>query len=166
MLELNKFKYIFILFIIALMGCATTYHPLNLLGGYEDREISLNTYEIKFTGNQHTTGKIIRDYLLYRSAEITLQKQFTNFIILSDKSYSRKLINDAEKGEPYTHRVSLSGGHVTVVNPEFDVSTSSEDITGVYIITLFNENDPAFKIIKKTGYAAEKVINDLSSITK
>lgn len=152
------------MFFLIILGCATAYHPKNLLGGYEDREVSPNIFEVKFTGNQHTRVDKIRYFLLFRCAELTLENNFSNFIILSDNSYSKESIINSEVSQPFTSRVSLSGGHITVVTPEFGVQTTSNEFTGIFLITLFNENDPPLQTKNDSGYAAKKIIDDLKYV--
>ena len=77
------------LFIVAaaalvLAGCetATPYHPSTEPGaaGYSDEQLTANRYRVTFTGNSATPRETVEDYLLLRSAEVTLKAGYHYFL--------------------------------------------------------------------------------------
>ncbi len=65
-----------------LAGCATGYGPQGYTGGYTDQRIEDDIYRIKFAGNGLTSKEMVRQYWLYRCAELTRQKGYTHFLLL------------------------------------------------------------------------------------
>jgi hypothetical protein len=69
-----------------LSGCATSYSPKGLRGfGYEEKEIfgTKDIYAVEFKGNNDTPLSYVWRYILYRCAEITIEKNYDYFVILS-----------------------------------------------------------------------------------
>jgi hypothetical protein len=72
---------------LALSACetATPYQPLtrgsSVSGGYSERAIETNRYQVSFSGNSLTDRKTVETYLLYRAAELTLSKGYDWFEI-------------------------------------------------------------------------------------
>jgi hypothetical protein len=67
-------------------ACATesTYRPATGHGfersGYSDRQIEDNRFQVSFSGNSYTSRDTVEKYLLYRAAELTLQRGYDYFI--------------------------------------------------------------------------------------
>ncbi len=76
-------------------GCATetAYRPATGTGfaraGYSDRMIEANRYMVSFAGNSYTSRDTVERYLLYRSAELTVQHGF-DYFILADRDTDRR----------------------------------------------------------------------------
>lgn len=64
-------------------GCATTYEPRSATGGYQERAVGPNRWYVEFFGNGKTTRDTVSAYWLYRCAELTSQKGFDYFVIIS-----------------------------------------------------------------------------------
>ena len=70
---------------LALSACetATPYQPLTkgstTSGGYAERSIEANRWQVSFSGNSLTDRKTVETYLLYRSAELTLAQGYDWF---------------------------------------------------------------------------------------
>jgi hypothetical protein len=69
---------------VVLAGCqtATTYHPSTEPGaaGYSDEQLAGNRYRVTFTGNSSTRRDTVENYLLLRSAEVTLKAGYRSFL--------------------------------------------------------------------------------------
>ena len=72
--------YIFLISITA-SGCATTYGPQGLTGGYVDDQVDEETYFVSFYGNGNTDGDTVWYYWIYRCAELTKEKGYTAFTL-------------------------------------------------------------------------------------
>ena len=76
-------------------GCATEtpYRPATGTGfaraGYSDRMIEANRYMVSFAGNTYTARDTVERYLLYRSAELTVQHGY-DYFILSDRQTDKR----------------------------------------------------------------------------
>ncbi len=72
---------------LALAACATPtpYQPATGTGfyrnGYSDQQIETNRYQISFSGNSLTSRETVERYLLYRAAQLTLERGYDNFIL-------------------------------------------------------------------------------------
>lgn len=75
-------------FVLALAGCvsATPYQPdiagQRVSGGYSETQIGDNRYRVTFAGNCLTSRDRVEGYLMYRAAELTLEKGFDWFLIV------------------------------------------------------------------------------------
>ncbi len=96
-----KSKSIILLTALLLTSCATSYQTFNdgtnlatagLYGGFDETQISENTWRVKFKGNGYTTLDTTETFALRRSAELCLEKGYTHFYINqttnSDKGWS------------------------------------------------------------------------------
>lgn len=74
--------------LLLVAGCATetAYRPATGSGlsrtGYSDRMIEPNRFSVSFAGNSYTSRDTVERYLLYRSAELTVQHGFDHFILV------------------------------------------------------------------------------------
>ncbi|MDF7777368.1 hypothetical protein P1X14_19075 [Sphingomonas sp. AOB5] len=79
---------------IAVASCAypTPYQPAGTASdrnGYSDQQIENDRFQVNFAGNSLTSRETVERYLLYRSAELTLQKGFDHFILVSRDTETR-----------------------------------------------------------------------------
>jgi hypothetical protein len=68
---------------LLLASCVTTYQPRGGTGGWTDRPLADNRYYVEFFGNGNTTRDTVMAYWLHRCAEITVEKGFDHFVLLS-----------------------------------------------------------------------------------
>ena len=81
-----------------LAGCAgggsTPYQPAApgtaIAGGYSDERIGEDRYRVRFAGNQLTSREQVEAFLLYRAAELTLQRGHDWFVII-DRETEREV---------------------------------------------------------------------------
>ena len=94
---------------LAVAGCATetAYRPATGSGferaGYSDRMIEPNRFMVSFAGNSYTSRDTVERYLLYRSAELTVQQGY-DYFILSDRNTdmrTRTYATPSFAGGPY-----------------------------------------------------------------
>lgn len=80
---------------LLLSACATptAYRPAvgnsAYADGYSDERIEANRFRVQFAGNSYTDRATVERYLLYRSAELTVQAGYDNFI-LADRATDKK----------------------------------------------------------------------------
>ena len=72
-----------------LASCATSYQKLSLTGGYKDMQLQENVYKVIFKGNTRISKETVKNYALYRCAEVTLENAYDYFIILEDEGYDK-----------------------------------------------------------------------------
>lgn len=69
---------------VLVTGCATGYHDSTITGGHSVKEMEPGIWRVSFAGNGFTTAETVQTYWLYRAAELTLEKGFDGFVILSN----------------------------------------------------------------------------------
>ncbi|KLI63038.1 CC0125/CC1285 family lipoprotein [Aurantiacibacter marinus] len=88
--------------VLAACATPTPYQPdlpgQRVSGGFSEERLADNRYRVTFTGNCFTSRERVEGYLLYRSAELTLQKQYDWFVI-ADRLVER----DARTFEEYNY---------------------------------------------------------------
>jgi hypothetical protein len=73
---------------LALAACetATPYQPLRpgtaTSGGYSERSLEANRWQVSFAGNSLTDRRTVETYLLYRAAELTLAQGYDWFSVV------------------------------------------------------------------------------------
>lgn len=76
-------------------GCVTesTYAPATGRGfersGYSDRQIEENRFQVSFSGNSFTSRDTVEKYLLFRAAELTVQRG-GDYFIFTDRDVDRR----------------------------------------------------------------------------
>jgi hypothetical protein len=72
-----------------LTACATSYQSNGLMGGYSEKQLKENVFEVKFGGNGLTTRQRATDFALLRSAELTLERGYNYFVIIDNQRVLR-----------------------------------------------------------------------------
>jgi hypothetical protein len=76
---------------LALPGCAadpTPYQPVANGYGFSDQQIEGNRYRITFAGNSATSIDTVRNYMLYRAAEVTVESGHDYFVVVDQNTQS------------------------------------------------------------------------------
>lgn len=72
---------------LSLAGCSllqpTPYQPYGVVGGYKDVQLTPHVYQVYFSGNNRTPFLQMGNYLLRRSGELTREKGYHYFAVLS-----------------------------------------------------------------------------------
>ena len=90
--------------VMVLASCATVdapYHPVQPgvhgLEGYSERLLAADRYRVTFAGDAFTSRDTVEGYLLYRSAELTLQQGYDWFRVIereTEREIRRDLVPD------------------------------------------------------------------------
>jgi hypothetical protein len=80
--------------LVAVAGCATPtpYQPLtpgSSGGGYTDQQIEQNRFRVAFRGNSMTSRETVETYLLYRAAQLTVDRGY-DWFVMADRDTERK----------------------------------------------------------------------------
>lgn len=75
-----------LLFIICILGCATSYQSSGFGGGFSETQIAPNIFTVRFRGNGFTSEERANDFTLLRSAELTLESGHTHFKLIDSQS--------------------------------------------------------------------------------
>lgn len=108
--------------------------------GYQAQKIEENRYRIAFAGNSQTSRQTVENYLLYRAAELTLEKGKDYFIVTksaTDKNTEQQstVVGTPSFGFGYGHQHAFSGRHsygygfgVSVLNSSYSDYQAYGDI--------------------------------------
>lgn len=81
--------------LVLLTACSsmTPYKPMGKKGGYSEFYLRDNEAIVTFSGNNQTPRYIVDEYMLRRSAEITLEKGYRYFYVMDETSdvYNEKI---------------------------------------------------------------------------
>jgi hypothetical protein len=69
--------------IFLFMSCATTYQPYSTTGGYSETKLNERVYDVIFAGNGYTSSEDVKNFALYRCAELTVKNGFDYFKFIS-----------------------------------------------------------------------------------
>ncbi len=86
---------------LAIAGCSTTgstpYQPVSAsnraAGGFSDERLATGDYRVTFSGNRLTSRETVEAYLLYRSAELTVEQGYDWFVIV-DREVEHRVDRD------------------------------------------------------------------------
>lgn len=67
-------------------GTPTPYQPAASDYGYDEQALEENRYRISFSGNSLTPRETVENYLLYRAAEVTLDKGYDYFLMVTQET--------------------------------------------------------------------------------
>lgn len=89
--------------VVGLAGClATPYQAMSFKGGYEETQLQPELFTVTFHGNAYTDMATVRNYALYRCAELTVARGFDYFEIVRDeKSTERSAIATGTQASEY-----------------------------------------------------------------
>jgi hypothetical protein len=99
-----------------LAACATSYQPEGLTGGYHEEELEPGIWRVHYAGNGYTNYETVQTYFLYRCAELSLEKGYDGFEILSNirlvepRPVGRRPVRLAANGSTTIFVPSYSGG--------------------------------------------------------
>ena len=113
-----------LLLVLAVGGCAapTPYGPAADGYGYAEQQLESNRYRVAFAGNSVTPRDVVQNYLLYRAAEVTLEKGHDYFTLV-DQDVERSTVyhgtgfNDFAMGAPASVPAVLSGSGSATTPP-------------------------------------------------
>ena len=99
-------------------ACATesTYGPAVGRGfersGYSDRQIEDNRFMVSFAGNSYTARDTVEKYLLYRAAELTVQRGYDYFIFTDrDVDHKSRTYSTPSVGGGFGYGGGFGGGY-------------------------------------------------------
>lgn len=77
--------------LLALAGCAanpTPYQPAANGYGFSDQQIEGDRFRVTFAGNSATSLDTVRNYMLYRAAEVTVESGHDYFVVVDQNTQS------------------------------------------------------------------------------
>lgn len=71
---------------VAACGTPTAYQPASEGLGYSEQPIEEDRYRVTFAGNTRTPRETVENYLLYRAAEVTLERGYDHFVVVDEET--------------------------------------------------------------------------------
>lgn len=102
----------------ALSGCATTYQPHGLTGGFEESQVNATSFRVAFRGNGYTSVNRAQELTLLRSAELCLERGYPGFVLLRENT-------NVKTDSIWMSNSSWRRGNLFSTGTNFDVSTPS-----------------------------------------
>lgn len=70
--------------VLGLAGCGTPtpYQPMDGGQGYSEQALEADRYRITFSGSSATPRETVENYLLYRAAEVTVERGYDHFLVV------------------------------------------------------------------------------------
>lgn len=98
-----------------LVSCATPYQMIgtSVAGGYSSTQLSQDQFEIRFNGNGFTKPKQAYDFALLRAADLSLEHNYSYFILMGHQDKSKTIIIPGATTSYTTGTVSSSNGYGT-----------------------------------------------------
>lgn len=147
--------------LLALAACATAtpYIPVASDGhGYKSQKLESDRFRVSFKGNSRTDKDTVRNYLLYRAAEITLANGGDYFLLTSTDSSTDVNQSATVVGSPFFGGFRFGPGFgfggSTVVN------SSMEEYEAAAVFTIRDGDKPADN---PSAYDARQVKDNLES---
>ena len=118
----------FFMIAMGLSSCATPYQPRGWSGGYSDYPLQDDMFTVTFQANGYTSRERVRMFLLYRCAELTLERGYLFFAVIESNTdhtifaitntYSRYQSQTTIGHKPSaTHRIKVFRENPDASNP-------------------------------------------------
>ena len=151
---------VLVLLFICIQGCATSYQNDGLTGGYSETQLDDNIFKISFRGNGFTNFERASDFTLLRSAEITLERGGSYFIIIDGSSYTTSSTHSTPTTSSTTASISSIGstsyGNATTTTYGGDTFIITKPNTSNTIVIFKEKPEQGF------SYNAEMVYKGLA----
>jgi len=110
-------RYLWFLFSLILIACATPYQRSGFRGGYSEEEVGNGQYIIRFRGNAYTSSFTIERYAYRRAEEFCKEKGFQNYKPITGQNSVRQFTtpdsyscNGSTYGNSYNGTCTHNGG--------------------------------------------------------
>lgn len=151
-------KKIIVIAAVLLAGCATSYKPEGLRGGFSEAQLDVNVFRVSVRGNGYTHADRVEEMALLRSSEIALEHGFKYFVIVNARASEKtQQYQDPAYATTVTTGVGTSVAHSsTFVSGGGTYNISKPSITNT-IVCLNDQPKDVF------SYNAQFVFNSLSA---
>jgi hypothetical protein len=139
-------------------GQPTPYQPAAEGYGYSEQQIEDNRYRVTFAGNDLTPADTVQNYLLYRAAELTLDRGYDYFTMVDrklDRSTTYWGTADPRFGGGYYTR---SGNFASGLGLSTYSARPIDSYTGYADVVMFKGEKPAGDV---NAYDARSVLRQL-----
>jgi len=135
-------------------------HVMGFDSGYSELRRGIETWAVRYTGDQYMTGSTVRDLTLLRSAEVTMKAGFSWFVITDKINESGHDLRDTSVSG--NHSAQISSGQSsgsTKANPGDKTTTRTANTRFIsqyrYEIKCFREAPDIPAVLEAKAVAAE-----------
>jgi hypothetical protein len=136
------------LLLLALAGCATSYRPKGFFGdGFSEEKLAPDLWLVTFDASSFTPVERVKNYLLLRCAELTLEQGRAYFIVVMAEGNNRRAgatvptlideppfpLGQAQEPEPPPSRSARAAIHLYKEKPEeksYDARALIRELSG------------------------------------
>ena len=80
-MRLLTINILLVCFLALVTACATPYQPKGFSGGYSQVQLDNSSARVEFRGNGYTSRERVEVFVLYRCAELTIERGYDYFVI-------------------------------------------------------------------------------------
>jgi hypothetical protein len=148
--------------LLAVAGCAadpTPYQPASNGYGFTQQQIESNRYRVTFAGNGETSIDTVRNYMLYRAAEVTVESGHDYFVVV-DQNTESSTIYRGTGSSPFGFGTGFRGDGGFGVGFSSFSAFPDDSYTAWADIVVGNGPKPADNV---NAYSAQDVLSRLDS---
>ena len=131
-----------------LVGCSTPYQSSGFFGGFDEIQLSEDSYQVSYAGNRYTSNQQAIDYTLLRSAEIAIANGYKYFIVID----SENRVSTSLRTTPGSLNVASSTKVINTPSTTNTIRLINEEVEG---ILNYDANITAMSIKTKYGLLDE-----------
>ena len=147
-----------LLLLLTVSGCATAYQSTSFTGGHSEKQLEKNIWRVAFHGNGYTNKETVQTYWLYRCAQMTIEKGFDGFEIISRIQLVMPMTPEQFFGSPDPVR-KTSAIVVPMVIPMNDVPKPSIEADILLLRKPFEPNPPVVFDARELKQTLEVYVN-------
>ena len=147
-------------FLAFLTSCATPYQPKGLSGGYSQVQLDNNSARVQFKGNGYTSRERVEVFVLYRCAELTVERGYDYFVIDKQDTENRQ---QSFQTTPETFNATTTGSrgfYSTTGTYTPGQSITFNKRTATAVIKMFKGEKP---VDLSGSFAARELMDNLQS---
>jgi hypothetical protein len=141
-------------------ACATPYQPKGFTGGYSQVQLDNTSVRVEFKGNGYTSRERVEAFVLYRCAELTIERGYDYFVLYRGDTESQQQTVQTAPGT-FNATTTGSGSHYSTsgtYTPGQTVTFNRRTATAV--IKMFKGEKPTDQ---PGAYVARDLVDNLQS---
>lgn len=126
---------------LTVIGCATSYQPTSIGGGFSETRLSENTWRVVFRGNALARSERTEDLALMRAADIALQHGFSVIQVQRSNTASTTVITSMPAYTTVQGRATTSGNQTRfrAQGVTYGGDDTDEIVTSTLVVSAFHD---------------------------
>jgi hypothetical protein len=147
-------------FLAFLTACATPYQPRGFTGGYSQVQLDNNSARVEFKGNGYTSRERVEVFVLYRCAELTVEKGYDYFVIARGDTENQQQSVQTTSGTFDATTTGSGGSYSTSGTYTPGQTVTFNKRTATAVINMFKGEKPTDQ---PGAFVARELIENLQS---